>query len=88
MVFSRQEYWSGLTFHPPGNLPDPGIEPWSPVVSCIAGGYFTILANRKAPVGMSLRQIREVLKDREAWRAAVHGVVCKESDTSWRLNNS
>ena len=24
--FSRQEYWSGLPFPPPGDLPDPGIE--------------------------------------------------------------
>ena len=30
MVFSRQEYWSGLPCSPPGNLPDPGIEPASP----------------------------------------------------------
>ena len=29
MGFSRQEYWSGLPFPPPGNLPDPGIEPTS-----------------------------------------------------------
>ena len=27
--FSRQEYWSGLPFPSPGNLPDPGIEPRS-----------------------------------------------------------
>ena len=30
MGLSRQEYWSGLSFPPPGNLPDPGIEPGSP----------------------------------------------------------
>ena len=30
MGFSRQEYWSGLPFPPPGGLPDPGIEPTSP----------------------------------------------------------
>ena len=29
MGFSRQEYWSGLPFPSPGNLPDPGIEPRS-----------------------------------------------------------
>ena len=29
MGFSRQEYWSGLLFPSPGNLPDPGIEPGS-----------------------------------------------------------
>ena len=30
MGFSRQEYWSGLSFPSPGDLPDPGIEPRSP----------------------------------------------------------
>ena len=29
MGFSRQEYWSGLPFPSPGDLPDPGIEPGS-----------------------------------------------------------
>ena len=28
--FSRQEYWSGLPFPSPGELPNPGIDPWSP----------------------------------------------------------
>ena len=32
MEFSRQEYWSGLPFPPPGDLPDPGIEPRSPAL--------------------------------------------------------
>ena len=32
MEFSRQEYWSGLPFPSPGDLPDPGIEPASPAV--------------------------------------------------------
>ena len=36
--FSRQEYWSGLPFPFPEDLPDPGIKP----VSCIAGGFFTV----------------------------------------------
>ena len=30
MGFSKQEYWSGLPRLPPGDLPDPGIEPTSP----------------------------------------------------------
>ena len=30
MGFSRPEYWSGLPFHSPGDLPDPGIKPQSP----------------------------------------------------------
>ena len=32
MGFSRQEYWSGLPFPSPEDLPDPGIEPGSPVL--------------------------------------------------------
>ena len=32
MGFSRQEYWSGLPFPSLGDLPDPGIEPGSPVL--------------------------------------------------------
>ena len=32
MGFSRQEYWSGLSFPSPGDLPDPGIEPGSPAL--------------------------------------------------------
>ena len=32
MEFSRQEYWSGLPFPSPGDLPNPGIEPKSPAL--------------------------------------------------------
>jgi len=32
MGFSRQEYWSGLPFTSPGDLPDPGNEPGSPTL--------------------------------------------------------
>ena len=39
--FSRQEYWSGLPCPPPGDLPDPGIEPVSLVSLALAGGFFT-----------------------------------------------
>ena len=36
MGFSRQEYWSGLPFPPPGDLPDPGIESRSPTLQADA----------------------------------------------------
>jgi len=39
MGFSRQEYHSKLSFSPPGELPDPGVEP---KVSCIVGRLFTM----------------------------------------------
>ena len=32
MEFSRHEYWSGLPFPSPGDLPDPGIKPGSPAL--------------------------------------------------------
>ena len=36
MEFSRQEYWSGLPFPSPGDLPDPGIKPGSPALQADA----------------------------------------------------
>ena len=41
MGFSREEYWSGLPFPSPGDLPDPGIEPTSPDSPELAGRFFT-----------------------------------------------
>ena len=41
MEFSRQEYWSGLPFPSPGNLPDPGIKPMSLASHALVGGFFT-----------------------------------------------
>ena len=40
MGFPRQEYWSELPFRPPGDLPDPGIEPASLASPALAGGFF------------------------------------------------
>ena len=42
MGFSRQEYWSGLPCPPPGDLPDPGIEPESLTSPALAGRFFTL----------------------------------------------
>jgi len=44
--FSRQEYWSGLPFPSPGDLPDPGIELGSPALQT---GAFTVWATGKPP---------------------------------------
>ena len=46
--FSREEYWSGLPFPSPGDLPDPGIKPMSLKSPAVAGGFFTTVAPRKA----------------------------------------
>ena len=51
--FPRQEYWSGLPFPPPGDLPDPGIKPAS---LALAGGFFNTSTPRKA-ILLSLTQL-------------------------------
>ena len=46
MAFPRQEFWSGLPFPSPGDLPDPGMEPVPPA---LAGGFFTFEPPGKTP---------------------------------------
>ena len=41
MCFSRQEYWRGLLFPPPGDLLNPGMEHMSFKSPALAGGFFT-----------------------------------------------
>ena len=44
MGFSRQEYCSGLPCPPPGNLPNPGIEPAPLMFPALTGEFFTTRA--------------------------------------------
>ena len=53
MGLSQQEYWSGLPYAPPGDLPGPGIESVSPA---LAGGFFTL-----EPLGSYIYRITESL---------------------------
>ena len=41
MELSKQDYWSGLPFAPPGHLPDPRIKPTSLASPAVAGRFFT-----------------------------------------------
>ena len=41
MGFPRQEFWSGLPFRPPGDLPRPGMEAASLASPALEGGFFT-----------------------------------------------
>ena len=52
MGFSRQEYWSGFPFPIPGDLPDPGIKPGSPVLQADA-----LLSEPPGKLRQKLRQI-------------------------------
>ena len=47
MELSRLEYWSGLPFPSPGDLPDPGMEPTTPVSRSLAGEFFTTASHWK-----------------------------------------
>ena len=47
MGFSRQEYWSGLPFPPPGDLPKPGLDPRPLMSPALAGRFFTTEPPRK-----------------------------------------
>ena len=54
MVFSRQEYWNELPLPSPWDLPDPGIEPVSPVSPALAGGFFTTEPPGKPEIPLTL----------------------------------
>ena len=45
--FPGKKYWSGLPFPPPGDLPNRGIKPTSPVSPVLTGGFFTTVPSGK-----------------------------------------
>ena len=53
MGFSKQEYWSGLLCHSPGDLPNPGFEPASLMFPALAGRFFTTSATWEAHTSTS-----------------------------------
>ena len=66
MEFSRPKHWSVQPFPSPGDLPNPGIEPRSPPLQADS--------LPAEPQGKPLSKLRGLVMDKEAWRAAVHGV--------------
>ena len=63
MGFSRQEYWSGLSFPPPGDLPNPGTEPTSLTSPALAGKDSLPLAPPGQP--QIIYQIKNQIKQSE-----------------------
>ena len=61
MGFSRQEYWSGLPYPPPKDLPDPGIKPVSFASPALAGGFFTTSATWEAHIAITFLLIVNIL---------------------------
>ena len=54
MGFSRQEYWSGLPFPPPGHLSSPGMEPTSLTSTALANEFFTTSTTWEAPIDQGI----------------------------------
>ena len=73
--FSRQEYWRGLPFPPPGNLAYPEIKPVSPA---LAGGFFTTQPPGK-PTRNSCRESKE---EEEAFGFTVAGTLVEQAEIS------
>ena len=75
MEFSRQEYWSGLPFPSPGDLPNPGIKPGSPLLQAdtlpseppgkprVQGGTQA----KSRGEGMSGKEKRKLGRERKVW---------------------
>ena len=63
MELSRQEYWSGLPFPPPGDLPNPGTEPMSPVFPALQADSLPVepLGKLKSGWGLSNSEVMKKL---------------------------
>ena len=74
MGFPRQEYWSGLPFPFPGDLPDSGIEPMSLKSPTLVGGFFTISTTWEALEGIMLSEISQTQIDKYYMIALICGI--------------
>ena len=75
--FFRQKYWNGLPFPYPGDLPDPEIEPMSPLspALALADGFFTIFASHKGG--------KECISKTEPYLATLLLYICKKLSGSY-----
>ena len=55
MGFLKQEYWSGLSITPPGDLPNPGVKPMSLAPPALAGRFFTTVPPGKTGLNRKRR---------------------------------
>ena len=60
MEFSRQEYWSGLLCHPPGDLPDPGTEPMSPAALALQADSLPLSHWGSQSIKSKVPQVRKI----------------------------
>ena len=68
MGLSRQEYWIELPGPPPGNHPQPGIEPMSLMSPALAGGFFTTRATWKSQQIINVKSLQLPFKKIRKYR--------------------
>ena len=86
MGFSRQEYWSGLPFPPPGDLPNPGIKPISLMSPALAVRFFTTSAIWEAQPGDYAWEKRHHLKDslQTRWKGSYPVLLTSSCAVKWK----
>lgn len=72
----QARYWSGLLCPPPGDIPDPGMEPMSLLSPALAGTFFTTRATREAP------QMIILGSNQESKHSSMHNSVYKNTGSS------
>ena len=63
--FPRPEHWSGLPCPPPGDLPNPGIEPTSLVSPALSSEFFTTNTTWEAQIHVYISWIKNICYDKE-----------------------
>ena len=76
--FSRQEYWSGLPCSPPGDSPNPGIEPMFPTALAPASGFFTTATPAKPFLHNIDFQMFSYWKSSDDWNTNLNQWVLKK----------
>ena len=84
MGFTRQEYWNGLPFSFPGDLPDPGIKSVSPP---LAGGLFTTDPSRKPIALISDFPVITDIDSKHAYHLRADDSICSKNCINSGKNN-
>ena len=84
--FSRQEYWSGLSCLPPGDLAHAGIKPITLMSHALTGGFFTTNTTWKAPwfVLLEFKSLSPLARDLQALTSPIYAI-CYFQQPPWSL---